>query len=641
MAVSGQRNPFRLRTAENIQSETDFLRLFGPRMLEILPQSEEWHKLTIFESSPGGGKTTLFRLLTPKSLKRLISASRADEDLEDLRKRLQGLDFVDDENPNVLSVFLSCARNFSALEDLGLESTESIRLFNALLNARITLSTLRSSAEFYSLDYPNDLAELEIDPPPELESIPNLQYPDNGQVLFEWAHDTERKVCATLDSFEVQPEVDTSGHQNLHALSLLEPGTINHNRVDQPAHSLLMLDDAHRLTDTQRTHLFDTITDYRANVRTWISQRLIALQPEEMIPGATEGREYEPTVNIEEYWHSHPTRFQKLLEEIGNRRSQYAKTVDITSFSGQLDDSLDNNEWEEPFREAQATVENRVREQTQHTDKFDQWIQETDEQSVDEWEKAIDWRALEIKIERQTNSAQQMLDVGVPLAEQTLQSASDSDLQNAAEKLLSEEFALPYYYGPQRIAYLSSFNIDQYLSIAGELFEEIASRHLLDNRDPLPAQAQEEIIREWAESQWQEIPRNVPRGDQVQAFLEAIAQMCRDKWEEGTASYGGAGALTGFGLRYPEIEKIVSGTSNGHDDGRFDRSREVLMACIANNLLEARPHRKQGRKGQEVLILYLNRWICVKFDLPLLYGGWREKKARDLEKDIPTGELIK
>jgi hypothetical protein len=116
--------------------------------------------------------------------------------------------------------------------------------------------------------------------------------------------------------------------------------------------------------------------------------------------------------------------------------------------------------------------------------------------------------------------------------------------------------------------------------------------------------------------------------------------MCRDKWEEGTASYGGAGALTGFGLRYPEIEKIVSGTSNGHNDGRFDQSREVLMACIANNLLEARPHRKQGRKGQEVLILYLNRWICVKFDLPLLYGGWREKNARDLEKDIPTGELV-
>lgn len=638
--MSGQRNPFRLRTAENIQSETEYLRLFGPRMLEILPESEEWHKMTIFESSPGGGKTTLFRLLTPQSLKRLVSASRADEDLEDLRKRLQSLGFVDEDKPNVLGVFLSCARNFAALEDLGLETTKSIRLFNALLNARITLATLRSSAEFYSLDYPNELEQLDIDPSQQLESFPNIQYPDDGKMLFDWAHETERKVCETLDSFDIHPDVDASGHQNLHALSLLEPGTISHGSVDQPSHSLLMLDDAHLLTENQRNHLFSSITDYRANVRTWISQRLIALQPEEMISGATEGREYEQTVNIEEYWYTYRAQFQKLLEEISDRRTQHAKTVDITSFSGQLDDSLDSNKWEDTLIEVLSTVEGRVQEQTKHTDKFDEWIRETDEQSINDWEKAIDWRALEIKIERQTNRAQQTLDVGVPLAEQTLDSASDSDLQNAAEKLLSEEFGLPYYYGPKRIAYLSSFNIDQYLSVAGNLFEEISSRHLLDDRDPLPPKSQDEIIREWAESQWQEIPRNVPRGDQVQGFLESIGNMCRDKWEEGTASYGGAGALTGIGLRYPEIKKIIGKNGSNHDDGRFDQSRDILMACIANNLLEARPYRKQGSKGQKVLILYLNRWICVKFDLPLLYGGWREKNARDLEKDIPKGELV-
>lgn len=638
--MSGQRNPFRLRTAENIQSENDFLRLFGPRMLEVLPGTDEWHKLTVFQSSPGGGKTTLLRLFKPNALKQLVSASRADEDLEDLRKRLEALEFVDGEGPKVLGVFLSCARNFATLDDLGLETTESIRLFNALLNARITLSTLRSATEFYSIEYPQELDQLYIDPPPDLESLPELEHPDAGSDLFRWAQTTEQAVCQALDSFDIDPEIDASGHQNLYTLSLLEPGVIRYQGRDAAPRSLLMLDDAHRLTDSQREHLFDAIINYRANVRTWISQRLIALKPREAILGATEGREYEGIVNIEDFWHKHASQFQKLIEDIGDRRTQNARTVDITSFSGQLDTSLDNNTWASEFEEAQSTVEQRVRQKTEGDEKFDQWIRETDVQSTDTWDKAIDWRALEIKIERQISNEQQMLDVGVPLAENVLETASDTDIQNAAEKLLCEEFGLPYYYGPKKIAYLSSFNIDQYLSIAGDLFEEIASRHLLDDHDPLPPAKQDEIIREWANRKWGEIPRNVPRGEEVQRFLQGVGQMCRDKWEEGTASYGGAGALTGIGLRYPELKKIVGDAKEGINPERYALSREVLMSCMVNNLLEARPHRKQGRKGQEVLLLYLNRWICVKFDLPLLYGGWREMNARDIQKEITAGTVV-
>lgn len=638
--MSGERNPFRLRTAENIQSEAEFLRLFGPRMLEVLPDSQEWHKLTVIESSPGGGKTTLFKLLTPKSLKQLVSASRDDDDLQDLQRRLERLDFVDNGKPNVLGVFLSCARNFAALEDLGLEDTESTRLFNALLNSRIILSTLRSSAEFYSLDYPDELEKLEIDAPPEIEPIPDLEYPKNGQTLFEWACEAERKVCAALDSFEVVTDANVVGHQSIYSLSLLEPGRITYDGIEYPSHSLIMLDDAHQLSEHQRTHLLRAIANYRANVRIWVSQRLVALRPDEVILGATEGREYEQSINIEEFWHQHQTKFQKLLREIGNRRTQRAKSVDVTSFSGQLADNLDKNRWRDNIAEARETIESRVRDKAEHTDSFDEWIQETEEQSTGEWEKAIDWRALEIKIKRQQDSSQQMLDVGVPLAEKTLNSASDSVLLNAAEKLLSEEFDLPYYYGPERLAYLSSFNIDQYLSVSGDLFEQISSRHLLNNRGPLPAETQDELIREWAELQWEEIPRSVPRGDQVQQLLGSIGEMCRDKWVEGTASYGGAGALSGIGIRYPEVEKIVGQSDDEHGDGRSYQSREVLVACIANNLIEARPHKKQGRKGQEVLILYLNRWICAKYNLPLLYGGWRPKKARDLEKAIPSRRVV-
>jgi hypothetical protein len=62
------------------------------------------------------------------------------------------------------------------------------------------------------------------------------------------------------------------------------------------------------------------------------------------------------------------------------------------------------------------------------------------------------------------------------------------------------------------------------------------------------------------------------------------------------------------------------------------RLSNAIVTCLANNMLEARLDYKC--KGQLWMVLYLNRMFCVYFDLPLEYGGFREKSLDDLTEWI-------
>ncbi len=67
----------------------------------------------------------------------------------------------------------------------------------------------------------------------------------------------------------------------------------------------------------------------------------------------------------------------------------------------------------------------------------------------------------------------------------------------------------------------------------------------------------------------------------------------------------------------------------------FRKVRDVLSSLIVHNLVTPRLDYKN--KGREYVVFYLNRLICVHFDLPLGYGGWREKSLRELAEWVEHG----
>jgi len=84
------RNPFRLRRSESIDTETSFLTLFEPGILEIVPNTGFWETVHILRSAAGGGKTSLIRLFTPNTLLTLC-ARRTDDRVRNFISALRTL----------------------------------------------------------------------------------------------------------------------------------------------------------------------------------------------------------------------------------------------------------------------------------------------------------------------------------------------------------------------------------------------------------------------------------------------------------------------------------------------------------------------------------------------------------------------
>jgi hypothetical protein len=181
---------------------------------------------------------------------------------------------------------------------------------------------------------------------------------------------------------------------------------------------------------------------------------------------------------------------------------------------------------------------------------------------------------------------------------------------------------------------LASSNIEQFLALAGDLFEEIISAALLRRPTVLAPDRQEFILRKVVQQRWEEIPRRIPNGRDVQKLLEAIHQFARWETDKPNAPY--APGVTGIALAMTDRDKLINPKIRlQHPE--YDRLALIISACLSHNLLEASLDRSQGQRGKTWMILYLNRWLCLLFGLPLQYGGWRPRTPDELQKWLDHG----
>ena len=622
------RNPFLLRTSQHIESEANFLRLFGPDVLELLPKDGLWDRVQIFRSAPGGGKTSLFRVFTPEVLIALHEL-RTNEDYKDLYKQLKHLGVISDQGPTLLALLLPCTKNYATLEDLDIDSGRKERLFFALLNARVVLSLLRGALALRRLSYPSDLDRLRLivdgDPPMQ------LPIPGSGKNLYDWACLVEKSICETLDSFGPESSQVLEGHDTLHSLSVIRPEWITCDGSPIANRVIVMFDDVNKLTRKQRRKLFETLFDVRFPVGTWLAERLEALTPDTLLGhGVTSGREYGEPVNLEDYWRSakHSRRFEKVLTNIADRRAKSTRDIEAGPFAGYLKHSLDGMEWVEDFKQAIQTISNRIQARTKNTDRYTAWLRSLENPTETVREQATAYRSLEIKIERDIRKAQRSFEFeSLPAPSEDHKEVSS--IRSAAEFFISHEFGIPYYFGMSRLAVLSSSNIEQFLGFSAELFEEVISATLIGSQAALDPARQQLILKRVARNRWKEIPRRIPNGRDVQKLLDAIQQLAKRETTRPNAPY--APGVTGIGLTMANRDQLVDPDFR-RKHPEYNRLLLALSACLSHNLLEVSLDRIQGQKGKTWMILYLNRWLCLHFDLPLGYGGWRPQTPADLCK---------
>ena len=471
------RNPFRLRRAENIDTDTEFLALFEPGILDVLSDDGLPSTVQSIRSAAGGGKTSLLRLFTPSVLRRL-HARRVDE--RDFVDRLRRLGVIDETGPRLLGVSLLCGRNYAVLEDLPLDDGSRRRLFLSLLNARVILAVLRSALALRGLGYPENLGRVQV-AGRECEGVPDgVTCPCSGEVLNAWAKEVESTICAELDSFGPMRAISLPPHDDLFALSLIRPEGLTVDGKTLADRIVIMMDDIHMLTSGQRSFLVERVIEARSSVGIWIAERFEALSAQELLAaGSQEGRDHDPTIEVEWYWRRRHERFEKHVMRIADRRVRASLETELDLFRSCLEDNLNGPEYESIFERAEREVSGRIREKIGEKSQFDGWYESRSGFEGSARDRAIRWRALEIVIERVQRRPQKELFDDAPRTDQELEEHEDAPILGAAELFLAREFDLPYYYGADRIARLASLNIEQFLGLGAPIFEEVIAGELM------------------------------------------------------------------------------------------------------------------------------------------------------------------
>jgi hypothetical protein len=623
------RNPFLLRSSEHIESDNTFVRFFGPGALGLFKGDDALDTRILF-SAAGGGKTSLMRLFQPGALIEL-HRHRTVEGYRELFDRMTSLGVLDDHGPRLLGVRLSCDRGYGTLADIGLEPSRQTRLLFALLDARLLLAILRETLTLRRLRDDRDIERLRLLPPKAGWELPGLTLPCNGGELRRWAQQREAGICGVLDSFS-PADCKEPGSDGLQVLDLIKPHQWQLDGKPVAERILLMLDDVQKLTSVQRERLIHCIHDKRSSTPVWIAERLEALSRNELLDqGSIEGRDSTITF-LEAHWRRNQPAFERLVLSVADRRAKESRSVTVSSFEGCLEDSLDGSEWQERLEVALAAVAARVKSMADRHEMFRTWAETCAKTAGTLRERVVTWRTTEILMERELNRAQRAF--GFELEADELENQSDASVRQAAELFLANEFSLPYYFGADTLAKLSSSNIQQFISLAAHQFEEVISARLLapSRIEQLPVDRQDALFTKASKAMWDDIPRRATHGSAVKLLLESIGAFSR-RYTERPSAPNDPG-VNGIAISMADRRRLLDEEWLRHHPDHSQLA-EVLASALAHNYLDAEPNYKC--KGQLWLVLNLNRLLCVRYRLPLAYGKFKEQKLDELVRWMHRG----
>ena len=452
--------------------------------------------------------------------------------------------------------------------------------------------------------------------------------------MYRWAEKTEQKISDIIDD----ESDDYSGlgmHENLASLHVIKADNIFYDNKPIAKKTLLMLDDLDRLTISQRTDLSSTLTNLRITIGLWIAERLEGLDGKELLSqDGTAGRESSKPITLERFWRKHQAKFENLLMDISDKRARMQRAYNIQSFSTNLLDDL-GGDWDSEFEDAVRVESKRITKKFDYIQKYKVWIERCKNNTAPLSQRAEEWRKLEIAIERDKKKNQKQLFEVKPSESKDLDSKITSGMTNNAIYYIRTKYKIPYYFGFKNLVKFSSSNIEQFLELSSRLFDDMisASHTRLDTR--IKPKRQESILKTEIIDKWKTVEQTIPNSQYIIPFLNNIARFCFKETNTPRASYD---SVTGIAISHDDLKKIRSSDFR-NSNKKYQILYDVLTTCIAYNLLEIMPEAKQGERGTRHFLLYLSRLLCIRFQLPLHYGGWREQNLNTLF-DFITHERI-
>ena len=606
-----QRNPFRIRTSEQSSTQEEFISLFGSEVLDLLPRDGLWDRMMILEAAPGAGKSTILRLFSPEVLMEVYRNRTRTENL-DLFSRLEDLGALSQSGPNILGTLVSCRGQYAAIDDLSLTMPEKIRWFFGLLDARVTLLTLKDLCVFAELEFPKELSRISIFP--NASATDTARTIDNGLRLFDEAARREDSLVSAIDSLTNRNIDEESLRTELRYLRTLSSCRFELENVRLPTVYLTMFDDVQDLTPWQQRALIKDLENRDVRTGRWIARRLDVLSIDELLQsGGKSGRDYERR-RIEDWARTNRVGFNKLLKSIADRRIRKADLA-ITRFESLLDAQMARPSEIRSAKQTAIDERQAVLNGLGNQSPFAGWIERTEEEtdkSSKHMQVASSWRALEILTNRRRNRKGQS-PINSPRSVEELLQQRNGAVTTAAELLVAIDHNLPFYYGLKRLSDLASANVEQFLRIGSALFDKHSMLRITGRRNNISSTEQDSIVRQLAKSTFAELPVYVSHGQDVQKLVHSIGTFAREVTTREAASY--APGILGVGLKKSQFDALLN-QQTLEERPELGRLREVLKACIAHNVLEPRGPMKV--KGDLWMVFYLNRLLSPAFDLPVV-----------------------
>ncbi|QDK82649.1 hypothetical protein EXU85_30185 [Spirosoma sp. KCTC 42546] len=625
-------NPFFTRASEYIELDDKFLNLFSPEILSIFKnESNIWRNVNIFRSAPGGGKTTLLRMFTPKVLKKLKETSRHDDHNREIFNELKNLQVYDiDGSIQIVGSIVQFNNEYVSIQFLNINEYQKIKVFVALVNVRIIISILQAIFSLKEFKSSDEFSRITFDFSNSQLLPTGLRNITSGLNIYNWACDLEESICNKIDSVYTDTVLSIEGGDSFYSLDIFNSDNILIDNQRMNEKILVMLDDVHNLSSFQRNHLINSIIARRPRVNTWVSERLKALTMDELFSeGNTEGRDM-TTIHLEKFWSKKYVAFEKFVKSVANRR--VAAVLDVPrEFASYLREDFTEDDTRK-IKAAIPIVKERVIKNYGSTKKYEAWISDVKLKDDDFFAELVNWRSLEILCFRDNNKSQKMLNFGEDFLEvEKLKDQQGSDVNTAAQLFLNKEFDIPFYFGISKISKLSSFNIEQFLSLSGELFEDIRYNDIKRIVNPnhsleISSSRQEKILKNLINNKkWKELTNKVPNFSKIEIFLNAIGSFCQQ--ETYTPNAWNSPGLNAVAILMRDRD-ILKGEALMDKSNIYHNLAKCISDCISYNLIDFELNYKN--KDKTLMILYLNKMYCSKYNLPLNRGKFKEKRLNEL-----------
>ena len=206
----------------------------------------------------------------------------------------------------------------------------------------------------------------------------------------------------------------------------------------------------------------------------------------------------------------------------------------------------------------------------------------------------------------------------------------DPALRNAAAAFLSRDHKIPYYYSLDCLVRLASSNIEQFVMLAVDEFEQSVSLALVQKPIALSTEQQHRIAVRASERLWDAIPRRA--GKDVATLLRAIAEFSR--WYTFRPTAPNDPGVNGVAILMEDREKLLDPEYLAKK-AEHRAVADIVARAMQFNLLE--PVLDYNCKGKTFMLLTLNRLLCAKFLLPLGRGLFKEQSLETLSRWLQSG----